>query len=99
MGLGRPSVDVLMEKSVDQELLDEYEATIHEFNQVRRIDKIRAREHGHYKLLDIRLSLNHDLTIKQGHDIAREIKNELLNKYLDVEEVLIHVNPYYLETN
>ncbi|MFJ3389455.1 MULTISPECIES: cation transporter dimerization domain-containing protein [unclassified Lysinibacillus] len=52
-----------MEKSVDQELLDEYEATIHEFNQVQRIDKIRAREHGHYKILDLRLSLNHDLTI------------------------------------
>ncbi|MFE3573349.1 cation diffusion facilitator family transporter [Lysinibacillus sp. NPDC059133] len=99
MELVKPSVDVLMEKSVDQELLDDYEATIHEFNQVQRIDKIRAREHGHYKLLDIRLSLNHDLTIKQGHDIAREIKNELLNKYPDVEEVLIHVNPYYIEPN
>jgi len=95
MDLIKPSVDVLMEKSVDQELLDEYEATIHEFNQVKRIDRLRAREHGHYKILDIRLSLNHDLTIKQGHDIAREIKNEILYKYPDVEEVLIHVNPYY----
>ncbi|MGE7915652.1 cation diffusion facilitator family transporter [Lysinibacillus xylanilyticus] len=71
------------------------DAIASEFIQVQRIDKIRAREHGHYKLLDIRLSLNHDLTIKQGHDIAREIKNEILNKYPDVGEVLIHVNPYY----
>ena len=59
---------------MEQYLLDGYEATIHEFCQVKRIDKIRAREHGHYKILDVRLSLNHDLTIKQGHDIARDIK-------------------------
>ncbi|MEY9970662.1 cation diffusion facilitator family transporter [Lysinibacillus sp. RC46] len=97
MELVKPSVDILMEKSVDQYLLDSYEATIHEFYQVKRIDKIRAREHGHYKILDVRLSLNHDLTIKQGHDIARDIKNEILNKYPDVGEVLIHVNPYYIE--
>jgi cation diffusion facilitator family transporter len=97
MELVKPSVDVLMEKSVNQDLLDGYASTIHEFYQVKRIDKIRAREHGHYKLLDVRLSLNHDLTIKQGHDIARDIKNEILNKYPDVEEVLIHINPYYIE--
>jgi cation diffusion facilitator family transporter len=97
LDLVKPSVDVLMEKSVDQELLDEYEDAIRQFHQVQRIDKIRAREHGHYKLLDIRLSINHNLTIKQGHDIARVIKNEIQNKYPDVGEVLIHVNPYFKE--
>ncbi|MGE8000731.1 cation transporter dimerization domain-containing protein [Lysinibacillus sp. NPDC093190] len=50
---------------------------------------MHAREHGHYKPLDIRLSLNHDLNIKQGHDIGREIKNEILNKFPGVGEFLI----------
>ncbi|WP_370047481.1 hypothetical protein [Lysinibacillus sp. RC79] len=39
----KPSVDGLMEKSVDQDLLDGYEATIHEFYQVQRIDKILCK--------------------------------------------------------
>ncbi|TAI09608.1 cation-efflux pump, partial [Bacillus velezensis] len=46
---------------------------------------------------DVRLSLDHDLTIKQGHDIAREIRNEIKRQFSDVEEVLIHVNPYFEE--
>ncbi len=93
----KPSVDVLMEKSVEPEILETYKSFILQFKQVKRIDKIRAREHGHYKLLDIRLSLDHDLTIKQGHDIARLIRNGIQKEYPDVEEVLIHVNPYYKE--
>ncbi|OLQ46636.1 transporter [Bacillus licheniformis] len=97
MELIRPSVDVLMEKSVDPELIEEYKAVILHCPQVKRLDKIRAREHGHYKLLDVRLSLDHDLTIKQGHDIAREIRNEIKRQFSDVEEVLIHVNPYFEE--
>ncbi|MEG7379649.1 manganese transporter MneP [Bacillus subtilis] len=97
MELIRPSVDVLMEKSVDPKLIAEYKAIIFECDQVKRIDRIRAREHGHYKLLDVRLSLDHDLTIKQGHDIAREIRNEIKRQFPDVEEVLIHVNPYFEE--
>ncbi|TYS20718.1 cation transporter [Bacillus subtilis] len=97
MELIRPSVDVLMEKSVDPELIEEYKSVILHCPQVKRLDKIRAREHGHYKLLDVRLSLDHDLTIKQGHDIAREIRNEIKRQFSDVEEVLIHVNPYFEE--
>ncbi|UJX18605.1 cation diffusion facilitator family transporter [Bacillus sp. R45] len=97
MELIRPSVDVLMEKSVDPQLIEEYKVVILDCPQVKRLDKIRAREHGHYKLLDVRLSLDHDLTIKQGHDIAREIRNEIKRHFSDVEEVLIHVNPYFEE--
>ncbi|WP_397538676.1 cation diffusion facilitator family transporter [Rummeliibacillus pycnus] len=93
----RPSIDVLMEKSVDPELLNEYTSIINQFEQVKRIDKIRARELGHYKLIDVRLSLDHHLTVKQGHDITHHIRNTIKANYPDVEEVLIHVNPYFEE--
>ena len=44
------------------------------FKDVKRIDKIRARDHGHYILVDLRISVDHSKTIKEGHDLAREIK-------------------------
>ena len=97
LNLIKPSIDVLMEKSVEPELLNKYIAVINQSEQVRRIDRIRARDLGHYKLIDVRLSLDHNLTIKQGHDIASEIKNTVQSKFSDVEEVLIHVNPYFEE--
>ena len=89
------SGNVLMEKNVSPALLRKYRSIVENYEEVKRIDQIRARDHGHYILLDVRLSLDHDLTIKQGHDIAHEIKKDIQDQYPDVEEVFIHINPYY----
>lgn len=89
------SFDVLLERNVDFETLDEYKAIISTFSGVKRIDRIRAREHGHYVLVDLRIAIDHERTIKEGHDLTREIKHALMNKHDDIEEVLIHLNPYF----
>ncbi|MFP3726571.1 cation diffusion facilitator family transporter [Priestia filamentosa] len=89
--------DILLERNVDQELLNEYIAVIETFEDVKRIDRIRAREHGHYILVDVRMSIDHNKTIKFGHDLGREIKRTLMGKYDNIDEVLIHLNPYFEE--
>jgi divalent metal cation (Fe/Co/Zn/Cd) transporter len=89
------SFGILLERNIDFETLDEYKAIISTFSGVRRIDRIRAREHGHYVLVDLRIAIDHEKTIKEGHDLTREIKQALMSKHDDSEEVLIHLNPYY----
>ncbi|HEX6923623.1 MAG TPA: cation diffusion facilitator family transporter [Bacillales bacterium] len=91
------SVNVLMEKNVDSDKLEKYLSIVKGFSEVKRIDQIRARDHGHYVLLDLRLSIDYNYTIKEGHDIARKIKNDIQKQYPDVEEVFIHINPYFEE--
>jgi cation diffusion facilitator family transporter len=91
----KESFDILLERNIDEEILAEYRSIILSFDDVKRIDRIRAREHGHYILVDLRISIHHDKTIKQGHDLSRSIKNELMRKHDNIEEVLIHLNPYF----
>ncbi|MED4226874.1 cation diffusion facilitator family transporter [Neobacillus cucumis] len=91
----KESFDILLERNIDSELMMDYSSIISSFPDVKRIDKIRAREHGHYVLVDLRISIDHEKTIKEGHDLTREIKHELMKKYDNIEEVLIHLNPYY----
>lgn len=93
----RSSVNVLMEKNVEHSQLEQYTSAVKVFKEVKRIDQIRARELGHYIMLDVRLSIDHDKTIKEGHDIAHEIKKDIQSQYPDVEEVFIHINPYFEE--
>lgn len=88
---------ILLERNIAPELMDDYLSIISAFPEVKRIDRLRAREHGHYILVDLRISIDHDKTIKQGHDLSREIKKSLMEKYDNIDEVLIHLNPYFLE--
>lgn len=89
--------DILLERSVAPEVLNAYIHTISEFQEVKRIDRIRARELGHYIMVDLRISIDHSKTIKEGHDLSREIKLELMNRFDNIQEVLIHLNPYFPE--
>ena len=89
--------DILLERNIDAETLQEYINIVNEFQEVKRIDRIRAREHGHYVLVDLRISIDHYKTIKEGHDLAKLIKGRMMEKYDNIEEVLIHLNPYFPE--
>jgi len=91
----KEAFDILLERNIDSAILSDYEQIISSFSEVKRIDRLRAREHGHYVLVDLRISIDHDKTIKEGHDLSREIKQKLMKKHDNIEEVLIHLNPYY----
>jgi cation diffusion facilitator family transporter len=93
----KESFDILLERNLDTEILNEYKSIISSFPGVKRIDKIRAREQGHYVLVDLRISIDHEKTIKEGHDLSTKIKQALMSKHENIEEVLIHLNPYYKE--
>ncbi|MGG1399913.1 cation diffusion facilitator family transporter [Bacillus salipaludis] len=87
--------DILLERNINSEILQEYISIISEFPEVRRIDRIRAREHGHYILVDLRISIDHFKTIKEGHDLSHSIKQQLMDHFDNIKEVLIHLNPYF----
>ncbi|KXH87042.1 cation diffusion facilitator family transporter [Sporosarcina sp. HYO08] len=93
--MGKESLDILMERTVSQQRLDEFAALINSFEEVKRIDRLRAREHGHYILVDLRIGVHGGMTIQEGHDISKKIRNLIMAKHQDVDEVLIHLNPWY----
>ncbi|WP_028402179.1 cation diffusion facilitator family transporter [Ectobacillus panaciterrae] len=93
--MGKESVDILMEGSLPTEKCTRYEELIQTHPYIKRIDRLRAREHGHYVLIDARVSVPAYLSIQQGHDICREIKTMIMIQDPEVQEVLIHLNPWY----
>lgn len=93
--IGREALDTLMEKSVSPERLNDFTVLINSIREVKRIDRLRAREHGHYVLVDLRVAVRGELTVQEGHDIIREIKKAIKENHHDVDEVLIHLNPWY----
>jgi len=60
---------------------------------VKTIDSFRAREHGHYIIVDIKISVEANLSVEEGHAIGKKVKERLM-KIENIEDVLVHINPY-----
>ncbi|MET3547069.1 cation diffusion facilitator family transporter [Paenibacillus favisporus] len=95
--MGKSSVDVLMEKNVDLEKMNELTELVKTVPEVKRLDRLRARDHGHYIIVDIRVGVAAELSVQEGHDISRNIKQTIMKHCSDVGEVMVHLNPWYEE--
>lgn len=92
--LAKESSIVMMEKVLDENDILIYKETVKAVNGVLRIDQMHARTHGSYVIIDLKVSVDPSVTVKKGHDIAAKIKQDLLSEHDDIEDVLVHINPY-----
>lgn len=44
--------------------------------------------------VDIDVVVNGEITVKEGHDIAHDVKEKLLNTGLRIQGVIVHVEPF-----
>ncbi|MFT8318086.1 MAG: cation diffusion facilitator family transporter [Sporolactobacillus sp.] len=91
------SINVLMESSVDAIKQEQYIQVFLSFPEVKKVDILRAREHGNSILIDAQIRLPASFNIQQGDDITEEIRQKVMQRFPDVEEVLIHINPWYAD--
>lgn len=92
--LVKDSVHATMDHTLHEEDTEELLETAQRVKGVIAVNELRAREHGHYVIVDIKISVNPKITVLEGHDIGKAVKHQLLSKFSHVSDVFIHVNPY-----
>ncbi|QGQ95426.1 cation transporter [Paenibacillus psychroresistens] len=85
--------------STDEHLLHAEDAaelisTVQKIKGIITVDELRARERGHYVLVDVKISVNPKISVHEGHEIARLVKQQLMKRFIHVSDVYIQVNPY-----
>ncbi|WP_273850913.1 cation diffusion facilitator family transporter [Guptibacillus spartinae] len=91
--LGYDSIHTTLDHVLHEEDTLEYKEVINGMPGVVNLDEFYAREHGHYVIIDIKLGVDPDISVKDGHDIGKAVKERLL-KEEEVHDVLVHINPY-----
>ncbi|MEN6623331.1 MAG: cation diffusion facilitator family transporter [Smithella sp.] len=84
----------LMDGQPPQQILTYIKATASEVPGVDRVHEIRGRRSGQYLIIDLKLEMNPDMTVKQSHEIATEVKRLIFDRFPNVGDVMIHINPY-----
>ncbi|SEN92266.1 cation diffusion facilitator family transporter [Amphibacillus marinus] len=95
--LARESSSIIMEQVIDHKDAEPFHLTAANIAGVERIDELLARTHGHYIVIDIKVSVDPHISVEEGHLIGKAVKTTLLRQHPDVQRVLVHINPYNFE--
>ncbi len=60
---------------------------------VLRVNWLKGRRIGSGFYLDTAVEVDASITVKQGHDIADEIRRAVREKFDDVIDILVHIEP------
>lgn len=87
------SIKELVDTSLSEEIVDKIRAEIAATEGVRNIHLLRTRQMGEDALVDAHIVVNSRITVSEGHMIADVVRDVLIDKFDDVQEVLVHVDP------
>ncbi|MBP5282238.1 MAG: cation transporter [Lachnospiraceae bacterium] len=90
-----------VEKMLDTACDEEFEKGLKEFvitfakdtKQKIGIDLIRTRKFGEKIYIEMEIGLCGDMTLREAHEVAERLHDEVEKAYPDVKHVMIHVNP------
>ena len=85
----------VVDTAPDKEILLEMQQHAEDIEGVIQTHDIRARYSGALILVEIHIVVNPDLTVREGHNIAKQVEHRLLNNVENVSKVIIHVDPEF----
>lgn len=88
------SADELLDSSADSDVVNKIKQAVLSVSDVVHIDDIKTRQYGSTLMVDISISVNEDMTVAQGHDIAEDAKASIMKAVPEVKDVQVHVEPY-----
>ena len=88
----KEAFDVLIDKCIDAEIVDEMKKKIEEIPGVNHIDSIKSKPTGTLHMMIIKVSVNPDMTVRESHKIAGMIR-ELVCRNDNVYDAVVHINP------
>lgn len=94
VNLIRDNVHTLMSGAPDKITVDRVAETVREVKEVKGLMTTRMRTLGSKQLVDLEIFVDKDLSVWEAHSIAHRVRDLLVDRYEDIAEVMVHVEPY-----
>lgn len=90
----REAAHDLMDGTAPIDFIDALQALAESVEHVEHVHEMRARRSGQYMIVDLKLEMDPNMTVKQSHDVATRVKKLIFDRYPGVGDVMIHINPH-----
>lgn len=81
-------------KRTEEENANEMMQLVQRVEGVITVQSLKAKEQGHYVVAEIVISVNPRITVLEGHEIAKRVKQLVMKRFIHVTDVSIFVEPY-----
>jgi len=85
---------VRMLDGVGTDALDEIDHAARHVPRVEEVTDVRARWIGHRLHAELSVTVPGGLSVAEGHDVARDVRHQLLHHLPHLGDVIVHVDPY-----
>jgi len=89
----RPALGEIMDEHLHDDIIDEIRAQCTKVEGVIATEKCKVRKMGMHYIVDLHVIVKKDLTVFEGHQIAHNVKDTLMNDIPDIADILIHIEP------
>lgn len=89
----RPAVEELMDQSPASSLVAETTRVAEARAGVYRIEKLLMRKMGLYFVADMHLEVHPEMTVRESHALAHDVKEDVQRLFPQIIEMTIHVEP------
>lgn len=90
----RDAYAVLIDTNMSVEKIENIKNKISEFDEVNQIDSIIGKPIGDKYIIIVKLEMDQEMNVVSSHTIQTRIKHKLLSLFDEIQDVIIHVNPY-----
>lgn len=90
----RDAAHDLMDGSVSREFIAEVARLAESVEHVDHVHEIKGRRSGQYVIIDLKLDMDPQMTVKESHDVATGVKKIIFDRFATVGDVMIHINPH-----
>jgi cation diffusion facilitator family transporter len=91
--VSRDTVLQLMDTMPEEPLMNQIRAAAMAVPGVRGVEKCFARKTGLRYHVDLHLEVDPEMTVRQSHDIAHQVRLQVVERLDWVADVLVHVEP------
>ena len=98
LDLSRQSVQELVDTALEPEMVEQIKKTILDIEDVRELHLLRSRRMGHNALVDVHIQVSPKLSVSEGHHISESVEKALIEKFDEVNDVTVHIDPEDDET-
>jgi len=91
----KPALFELLDTAPPVQTIQKVRDTAGKVENVMGIDKCFVRKMGLEYFVDIHVLVDANLPVFKGHEIAHQVKDQLMKEHSNISDVLVHIEPYF----